>query len=51
MSDRLRDTKPEYDAIVIGSGLAGLTSANMLAKNGHSVLLLEQHHQLGGLAT
>ena len=50
MSDRLRDTKPEYDAIVIGSGLAGLTSANMLAKNGHSVLLLEQHHQLGGLA-
>ena len=50
MSDRLRDTKPEYDAIVIGSGLAGLTSANMLAKNGYSVLLLEQHHQLGGLA-
>ena len=50
MSDRLRDTKPEYDAIVIGSGLAGLTSANMLAKNGYSVLLLEQHYQLGGLA-
>jgi phytoene dehydrogenase-like protein len=50
MSDRLRDTKPEYDAIVIGSGLAGLTNANMLAKNGYSVLLLEQHHQLGGLA-
>ena len=48
--DRLRDTKPEYDAIVIGSGLAGLTNANMLAKNGYSVLLLEQHHQLGGLA-
>jgi phytoene dehydrogenase-like protein len=46
----LRDTKPEYDAIVIGSGLAGLTNANMLAKNGYSVLLLEQHHQLGGLA-
>jgi len=46
----LRDTKPEYDAIVIGSGLAGLTSANMVAKNGYSVLLLEQHYQLGGLA-
>jgi len=46
----LRDTKPEYDAVVIGSGLAGLTNANMLAKNGYSVLLLEQHHQLGGLA-
>ena len=50
MSDKLNDIKPEYDVIVIGSGLAGLTCANMLARNGHSVLLLEQHHQLGGLA-
>ena len=46
----MKDLKPEYDVIVIGSGLAGLTCANMLARNGHSVLLLEQHHQLGGLA-
>ena len=49
--DCLKDTRSEYDVIVIGSGLAGLTSANMLAKSGHSVLLLEQHHNLGGLAT
>ena len=48
--DRLQGTKPEYDVVVIGSGLAGLTCANMLARNGNSVLLLEQHHQLGGLA-
>ena len=40
-----------YNVIVIGSGLGGLTSANRLAKSGHSVLLLEHHHQLGGLAT
>jgi phytoene dehydrogenase-like protein len=46
-----KDTQPEYDAIVIGSGLAGLTCANMLARGGHSVLLLEQHSKLGGLAT
>jgi phytoene dehydrogenase-like protein len=46
----MKDLKPEYDVTVIGSGLAGLTCANMLARNGHSVLLLEQHHQLGGLA-
>jgi phytoene dehydrogenase-like protein len=50
VSDELKDIKPEYDVIVIGSGLAGLTCSNMLARNGHSVLLLEQHHQLGGLA-
>jgi len=50
VSDKLKDIKSEYDVIVIGSGLAGLTCANMLARNGHSTLLLEQHHQLGGLA-
>lgn len=40
-----------YDVIVVGSGLGGLTSANRLAKAGHRTLLLEHHHQLGGLAT
>lgn len=47
----LTDIKTEYDVIVIGAGLAGLTCANMLARGKHSVLLLEQHHKLGGLAT
>ncbi|MDR0647312.1 MAG: FAD-dependent oxidoreductase [Puniceicoccales bacterium] len=42
--------KTSYDACVVGSGLSGLTAANCLAKLGHSVLLLEQHFQLGGLA-
>jgi len=41
---------PAYDAIVIGSGLGGLTAANRLARCGHKVLLLEQHHKFGGLA-
>ncbi|QDV51863.1 phytoene desaturase family protein [Gimesia fumaroli] len=49
--DFLKDAKDEYDVIVIGSGLAGMTSANILARQGYSVLLLEHHYQLGGMAT
>jgi len=49
--DFLKDARDEYDVIVIGSGLGGLTAANMLARNGYSVLLLEQHYKLGGMAT
>jgi phytoene dehydrogenase-like protein len=49
--DWSKDMKLEYDVIVIGSGLAGLTCANMLARGGYLVLLLEQHYNLGGLAT
>ncbi len=43
--------KDNYDIIVVGSGLGGLTAANRLATAGHRVLLAEQHFQLGGLAT
>jgi phytoene dehydrogenase-like protein len=49
--DFLKDARDEYDVIVIGSGLAGMTAANTLARSGHSVLLLEQHYKLGGMAT
>ncbi len=49
--DFLQGARDEYDCIVIGSGLAGLTAANTLARAGRSVLLLEQHYKLGGMAT
>ena len=49
--DFLKGAKDRYDVVVIGSGLAGLTAANILGRAGYSVLLLEQHYKLGGMAT
>lgn len=43
--------KAEYDVVVIGGGLAGLTGANVMATQGYKVCLLEQHYNYGGLAT
>jgi len=38
----------EYDFVIIGSGLGGLGCAYILAKEGHSVVVLEKNSQLGG---
>jgi len=38
----------EYDVIVVGSGIGGLTCGALLAKWGYRVLVLEQHYQAGG---
>jgi phytoene dehydrogenase-like protein len=38
-----------YDAIVVGGGIAGLTAASYLAKAGHSTLLVEKENACGGL--
>jgi phytoene dehydrogenase-like protein len=40
----------QYDAIVIGSGIGGLTAAAFLAKGGLCPLVLEQHFLPGGNA-
>ena len=41
----------KYDIIIIGGGLGGLTAGAKLAKEGKSVLLIEQHSKPGGCAT
>lgn len=40
-----------YDAIVIGSGLGGLTAGALYARAGHRVLLLERNQAFGGAAS
>ena len=37
--DWLEGIEDEYDVVVVGSGLGGLTGANYLAKNGHLSLI------------
>ena len=43
--------RDQYDVIVIGGALAGLTASILLAEAGKSVLVLEQHNLPGGIAT
>ncbi|WBV59032.1 NAD(P)/FAD-dependent oxidoreductase [Chryseobacterium camelliae] len=40
--------KKEFDILVIGSGLGGLVSALILAKEGQKVCVLEKNNQFGG---
>ncbi len=39
-----------HDVAVIGAGVAGLTAAALLARDGADVVLLEQHDKVGGCA-
>ncbi|MEN8122641.1 MAG: FAD-dependent oxidoreductase [Bacteroidota bacterium] len=41
----------QYDIIIIGAGLGGLTAGAKLAKEGKKILLIEQHDIPGGCAT
>ena len=43
--------KNQYDVIIIGAGHNGLVAANYLARDGHSVLLLERRDIIGGGST
>lgn len=40
--------KNKYDAVIIGSGISGLTVASLLAEKGKKVLVVEKHYTPGG---
>jgi len=40
--------KKKYDVVIIGSGLGGLVSSIILAKEGYRVCVLEKNNQFGG---
>jgi len=42
-------SKGEFDVIVVGSGMGGMTTAAALSRMGRKVLLLEQAQTIGGL--
>jgi phytoene desaturase len=46
-----RQYPSRYDAIVIGAGIGGLVCANLLARAGMKVLILEKHYVLGGFCS
>jgi len=49
MDDLNEDGVPEFDSIVIGSGIGGLATASLLSQKGNQkVLVLEQHYKIGG---
>jgi len=41
----------QYDVIVIGAGLGGLTAAALIAKSGRKTLLVERNESVGGAAS
>ncbi len=43
--------KNQFDAVIVGSGLGGLSCAAAFARQGFKVLVLEQHDKPGGYAT
>src|SRR5271166_2016255 len=44
-------SESDFEAVVIGSGLGGLTAAALLAKSGRKVCVIERNNSVGGAAS
>ncbi|MDZ4058694.1 MAG: FAD-dependent oxidoreductase, partial [Bacteroidales bacterium] len=47
--EEINSVANRFDTIVVGGGIAGLTSAAYLSRSGQRVLLIEKNRELGGL--
>jgi phytoene dehydrogenase-like protein len=47
--NKRKKSKNKFDTIVVGGGIAGLTSAAYLSRSGQKVLLVEKNKECGGL--
>jgi phytoene dehydrogenase-like protein len=50
MNTAFQERERDYDVVVVGGGLAGMTAATVAAKAGRTVAVLEQSKHLGGRA-
>lgn len=48
---KIMSAKQKYNSIIVGGGIAGLTAAAYLSREGQSVLLIEQNDDFGGLVS